>query len=419
MVMTSQFQRTKISRWIRVIQGLKCDLKFRVLLSSVALLCCNIRSVAAIDEPYFPTADSEILETLPTSFLTSRNELAAARKRLAENPDNQPLAAAVAEQLIAAGNQESDPRFYGYARAAINRWWESDDADSFVIQARAKLKEKDHLYEAAVADLKIVVGRSPQEAQVLLQLANIYRVLGRYEEATAIADQMSAFAGDVPAALCRAPIMAATGQAEAAYDLLTEIKPTAIQKFPGTLSWIKTVQAEIAEALGRDDEVEQHYLAGLKEDPSDYRLLHGYSDFLLDRQRYLEVYILVREQTNDTGALLCGAIAAKHLGYESLREKLQSELATRFDEIRLRGSEPHLRFEARYALVLQNDPEHALELALANWEQQKEVRDARNVLEAALALKNPAAAHSVLSFLQQHKTEHVVLSRLIAELESL
>jgi hypothetical protein len=83
----------------------------------------------------------------------------------------------------------------------------------------------------------------------------------------------------------------------------------------------------------------------------------------------------------------------------------------------LRGDQPHGRFEARFELVLRNDPRRALALAQANWQQQKQAGDARNLLEAAIAANDPAAAQPVLQFLKENRTQDVTLERLARQLE--
>ena len=359
---------------------------------------------------------------LPKSFLATRNELSDLRDQLNANPDDPKLAAAVAVKYLALGNRSGDPRFYGYARAAINRWWETD-ATPQILEIRAKLKEKDHLYDDALKDLKIALDKaqvgSNFKSDVLLRIGNIYRVQGRYDDGLAIGDQIQTNSGDIAAALSRAPIMAQTGQAQKAYDLLSEILPQAKTKFPGTVQFILTIRAEIAGVLGREDEVEKHFVEGLARDPGDFYLLRGYGDYLLDRDQADQAMTLLREHTNDTGVLLRAAIAAKQSGQSELAEKWTNELETRFKEIRLRDGQPHGRFESRLLLTLKNDPDAALEVALENWQKQKEVRDTRNVLEAAIAAKKPAAAKPVIDFLQTNNNEHVQLKKLVQELESL
>jgi hypothetical protein len=114
--------------------------------------------------------------------------------------------------------------------------------------------------------------------------------------------------------------------------------------------------------------------------------------------------------------LLLAAIAAHRSGQQALAAEWQAQLRSRFEETRLRGDQPHGKFEARYELELRNDPRRALTVALANWQQQRAPRDTRNVLEAAIAAKDPAAAQPALEFLKHHRTQNVVLERLARQL---
>lgn len=366
-----------------------------------------------------PAGDSEVLESLPRSLLSGRDELRDLRQQLAANPKHAELAGQIAQRYLQMGSAEGDPRFYGYARAAIGPWWTADNPPPTILKLRAKLKEKDHLYEAALSDLRQLAEAQPRDAQTLLELANIYRVQGRYAEAQQVCDHLREFAGAVPIVLCQAPLQAVTGQAEEAYASLVEAKLTAKEKWPSMVPWILTMQAQIARALGRDEQAKEHYLEGLADNPNDYYKIRAYADLLLDAGRNQEALALVRDHVNDNGLLLAAAIAARRCGKQELASEWQAQLGNRFEEVRLRGSEPHGRFEARYWLELMDDPERALSVALANWNKQKETRDTRNVLEAAAASREADAAQPVIEFLNKHGTENVVFDNLISQLERL
>ena len=213
-------------------------------LLKLSILILSLQSFAnqtacAQQQPTTPKSDDEVLLVLPKSFLENRGKLSELRDLLNANPDNSKLAAGVASQYLILGNRSGDPRFYGYARAAINPWWDTD-ASPAILEIRAKLKEKDHLYDDALKDLKSALKKASKDtqisddfkAEVLLRIGNIYRVQGRYDDAMDIGDQIQSIAGDIPAALCRAPIMAQTGQAEEAYDLLSKILPQARGRIP-------------------------------------------------------------------------------------------------------------------------------------------------------------------------------------------
>ena len=190
-----------------------------IVLCSLHLL--TSQTAHAQQQPFTPASDDEVLLVLPKSFLATRNELSDLRDQLNAKPDDPELAVAdVASKYLALGNRSGDPRFYGYARAAINRWWETD-ATPQILEIRAKLKEKDHLYDDALKDLKSAKALASKaqvgsnfKSDVLLRIGNIYRVQGRYDDGMKIGDQIQTNSGDIAAALSRAPIMAQTGQAQ-------------------------------------------------------------------------------------------------------------------------------------------------------------------------------------------------------------
>jgi tetratricopeptide (TPR) repeat protein len=383
----------------------------------VGIAALSIAAAATAAEPYIPSDTNQVLETLPRDLLSSRDELAALRRQLADDPANIELAVDVASRFLQMGKSEGDPRFYGYAQAAIQPWWEVASAPPAILRLRAKLKERDHRYDDALADLTLLVEQQPQDVQAWIELANIYRVQGKYAEVQQACDKLEEFAGTDPTIMCRVPVLAVTGHAEEAYASLAEIMPVARQNWPSAVQWIVTMQAEISRALGRDREAEQHYGEGLANDPQDFYLLRSYGDFLLDQGREEEALSLLREHINDTGILLCAAIAARRHGETALAAKWTTQLKSRFEEIRLRGNQPHGKFEARYELELMDNPQRALAIAQANWQQQKDPRDSRNVLEAALVAKDPVQARQVVEFLKENRTQDVVLERLVQQLE--
>jgi Tfp pilus assembly protein PilF len=374
--------------------------------------------VATAIEPYIPARDDAVLETLPRGFLTSQDELTTLRRQLAADPKNVELAVGVASGYLKIAKSQGDPRFYGYARAAIEPWWEAASAPPEILQLRAKLKESEHQYDEALADLRLLVEQQPQDIQAWIELANIYRVQGKYAEAREACDKLEQFAGETPTIMSRATIQAVTGEAEEAYASLSDVLPMVREHYPSAVQWIVTMQAEISRALGRHEQAESHYLAGLANDPADFYLLRSYGDYLLDRGREDKALSLLREHVSDTGILLLAAIAARRSGEEALAAEWMAQLKIRFEETRLRGDLPHGKFEARYELELVDDPQRALAIAEATWQQQKDPLDSRNVLEAAIAANERERARPVLEFLKENGTQDVHLERLVRQLEA-
>ena len=370
-------------------------------------------------EPYRPVDPEEVLEVLPRAAFSNSSEVADLRRHLAETPHDEALAVKVASRFVKLGSLDGNPRCYGYARAALSPWWDDEQPSPAILHLRAKLMEKDHRYDLALVDLQLLVEKEPRNAQAWVEIANLYRVLGRYDEAMQACDSLSEFSEENQVDLCRIPIQAITGDAPLAYKKLNSIVPKAVELWPAAVPWMRVIQGSIARTLGDDDLAEQHFLDGLGSNPGNLHLLRYYADLLLDQQRNEEVVLLLRDHVMDNGILLRAAIAANRQGRSEIAEVWKTQLRSRFQEIRLRGSEPHGRYEARFTLELLEAPEQALELALENWRKQKELRDSRNVLEAALATRDAAAAEHVLQFLRENQTDDAILSRLVHQLESL
>lgn len=78
-----------------------------------------ILSFSANAKPWTPILDSEVLEVLPKTFFTQKNDSEKEQKLFTTLPNNPALAAKKAAHLITLGRQQSDPRYFGYAQAEL------------------------------------------------------------------------------------------------------------------------------------------------------------------------------------------------------------------------------------------------------------------------------------------------------------
>lgn len=375
-------------------------------------------SLAAFAEPYIPASDDDVLETLPRGLVADQSIVTALRQRLDEQPKDAASAAILAKQYLQLGNSTGDPRYWGYAQSVLQPWWELKKPPTNILYLRAKLHEKRHAYDPAVADYQTLLSAQPGNAQARLDLSNVYRVQGHYEKAQQACAPLANSAADKNFQICRDPLLALTGKADQAYDSLRNMLPWARSHAPALVVSNRILMAEIATALGDTDLARWDYFAGMVLVPDDLYLLRAYADFMLDQGEAEQVLSVLKDHTQDNGILLRAAIAADIAG-DKRAAQYKQELQSRFDEIRLRGDTPHGRYEARFELELKHNPEKALQLARANWALQKEPRDTRNLLEAALAAKDPDAAAPAIEFLRQNQTQDVAMQRLIEQIEAL
>src|SRR5437899_12903949 len=91
----------------------------------LAALALASLALVASAAPYVPKDDSVVLEHLPVrpSDPVAR-ELKQLRADLAANPRGRATAVRLAERYFALANAEGDPRYVGYAEAALKPWWD-------------------------------------------------------------------------------------------------------------------------------------------------------------------------------------------------------------------------------------------------------------------------------------------------------
>lgn len=387
-----------------------------VRLCFVAALAGVLMSSASA-APFTPEHGTQVLERLSTGAQGQAvRALKALRRELAQHPDDADRALRFARAAMELSRIEGDPRYVGQAQAALAPWWNQADPPLDVRVMRAVIRSNQHGFGDALADLDAALSRDPQHGQALLTKANVATVTGRFDEARKTCMRLLPIGGDRLTAACLAAPVSLSGNAASAYALLNRAYGDGRGVTGDERSWMLTQLAEIAARRGQFEQAEQHFRSALDAGGNDAYLQHAYADFLLDRGRAREVRALLGDDPKSDGALLRTAIATKLTGAASW-SKYAANLRARFDAARARDDATHLREESRFQLHVEGRPQRALELALANWHTQREPWDARAVLEAALAVGDPASARPVLEWLTANRTEDVQLAALVQRLQ--
>lgn len=371
----------------------------------------------ALAEPYRPATEAEVLEKLPVR-LESRRELTALRQQLADNPHDPGAAFTLVKRYINMGRAESDPRYYGYAEAALTPWLLVDHPLPEALILSATLHQGRHEFPAALADLSQALARQPRLAQAWLTRAVIFEVQGDYSAALKNCMPLAKLAPPLTAAVCVNSALSLSGQAESAYQRLA----LALQSMPeandSDKQWALTTLAEIAARLGRFEEADRHFQRALALKQRSSYLLATYADFLLDRNRCREVVTLLKEETRADNLLLRLTLAEQCLNTPEFAAHVDA-LKDRFTASRLRWDVTHQGEEARFSLYVLKDPQTALNLAQANWAVQREPRDAGILLEAAIAAGYPKAGQDVLDALARSGLEDIRIKDLVERIKGL
>src|SRR5437867_7516839 len=121
-----------------------------------------LAATAASAAPFLPTDDAQVLERLPGGTAAELRQLKAMQGASAQPPKDLARATALATANIRASRVEGDPRFLGYAQAALAPWWKDPAAPTPVLLLRATILQSSHQFTPALAGLARMLEREPK-----------------------------------------------------------------------------------------------------------------------------------------------------------------------------------------------------------------------------------------------------------------
>jgi hypothetical protein len=377
----------------------------RLLLLMLAL------STPAAAEPFVPTDDAAVLEVLPDRSAVEVRELKRLRAIASAEPGNVDAAVTLADAYYRTSRREGDPRYLGYAQAALTPWWKDADAPTAVLVTRATILQSGHEFPRALTDLGKAIAREPDNARAILVRATILTVLGNYDQALVDCNNLQGRTDDTYALICIASIDSLTGKAGVAEGALKYWLSMLPDAAPDVRAWIESLLGEIAQRSG-GSEADLHFRAALAADPRDLYTIAAYCDWLLDERRAADVIPLVEKEQRVDGLLLRLALAQKALRLPEAETSVAT-LRDRFGASRARGDTVHRREEARFQLLLNNDAKAALRLAQDNWNVQREPADLRILAEAAHTTGDSTAEETVRRWLATTGLEYPAIAKLV------
>jgi tetratricopeptide (TPR) repeat protein len=365
----------------------------------IAIAAAGAYGIASA-EPYVPADPSVAVETLRDRPLDRTDrEFRQLRAALRRNPTLLPLALQIAQRAIEIARRDSDPRYLGYAQAALKPWHGTSAAPASVRLFDAILLQSNHRFDDALSLLDQLLRDNPDNAQAWLTRASVLQVQARYAEAKASCARLKALGAGVHADACLAELDSLSGNAKRALAGLNKLIGRFASAGSATPAWLAIIRAEMAERMGKLQQAELDYQAALRAGTDAYAKA-AYADFLLDRGRAAEVIALLeRDQRADP--LLLRLALAYQAANDPKASRAVAALAARFAAARLRGDTVHLREETRFTLHLLHQPAEALRLAQQDWAVQREPADARVLLEAAQAAGDRDTLQSVRASLRE------------------
>ena len=368
--------------------------------------------------PYIPADGNRVVEHLPSRANPGQRELLQLRAELSKNSSDLPRASALARRYIEQARIEGDPRYLGYAQAALTPWWQLAQVPNEVLVLRATLRQSTHQFPLALADLDTVLQRDTNNVQAWLTRATVQLVTGDYSAAKASCMRLHSRAPALVVQACLSSIGSVNGDAAASFARLKAMLGRYPETDAGVRSWVQTLLAEMAARAGDKGVADALFRQAMATGEPDSYLLGAYADFLLDQGRALAVVKLLRDKGRIDALLLRFAIALKQVQAGDAPVQAQA-LRARFDAAMLRGDTVHQREQARFELTLRNDASTAVKLAMLNWAVQKEPADLRILVETAAASGERAAAKTALDWITKTRIEDRTMSAPLARLRAL
>jgi tetratricopeptide (TPR) repeat protein len=379
--------------------------------AGLALACAAVAAA-----PLLPSSDSEVVEHLPASASDpSVRRVDSLRKQLAARPNDAALRLEIARRYFDLAMAQGDPRYVGYASAAIGPLAQlaPNNADYWLL--RGLLAQYSHDFAGALQSLAKASELNPQSPEPIAWRAAIHMVQAQYPEALSECTRLVPLAHPLHAQGCTAYVQANTGHLAAAYDALARELAASGDVDPGLALWVHTRLGDMATRLQRFGQAEAHFKEALRLGVTDQYLLGAYSDFLLLQKRPAEVITLLADWERSDILLLRLGLAGKAANHPRAAD-WAAQLRDRFVAAAQRGDRLHEQEAARFELDIEGHAAKALDLARRNYTAQKEARDAEILLRAALAANQPKAAQPALDWLRTSHYEDPAMASVAAQL---
>lgn len=347
-----------------------------------------------------------MLERIPAAAAT--RELDPLRNRLRTQPGDLQATLALARGYLDIGRRTSDPRFVSYAQATLSSWLQREDPPASVLVLAATALQSSHRFVEALQLLDRAIAIEPDNSQAWLTRATLLQVQGKFPEARAACRRLLQYADQLTALTCITGVDGLNGRLQASYDALLRFFTSYAQTDATTRGWVLGQLGEMAVRLGNLPAAELHFEQSLQATPDDVYVSGAYADLLLAQGREREVISLLKGRESHDVLLLRLAIAGKRLGASEGAEWEQlydaRRRAARVDD------NPHLREHARFLLEVRDQPEQALQLAMKNWQVQREPADVRIYLQAANLSKQPQAVAAIQTWSRETGYEDRMLN---------
>ncbi len=291
------------------------------------------------------------------------------------------------QQMLDGAARTGDTRLSTRAQALLERI-EPAKVDADVLLAKAFSAQHRHEFDLSRELLTEVLRRNPTDAGALLSRAQVNIVQGRLNNARSDCATLVLRVDAGLGTICTAALQLRLGDYSSAARLADRWLAGA-DASAGLQRFVLMMRGDIASRMVAADAT-TWYERALALDPQDVRTRLAFARHLRRVGQPREAVKVLQSAAASDTVLLQRTLAAREAGLPDAKQ-WAAQLARRFQLARQTGTDTELRDEAEYFLVVRQNPEQGLKLALENFRTQRDLEDEELLERAALAMHRPEA----------------------------
>ncbi|WP_416397047.1 tetratricopeptide repeat protein [Allohahella sp. A8] len=334
---------------------------------------------------------------------------------------------ALIDEAISKGDDQRDPRYYGYAEGMVRQRLQHHAEDVALLLTLADLLQKQHAFDEARRIYEQVIELAPANPQAYLSSAMLARQRGDFKQMERFCKQLVTRTTAEIAAICLFTAQGLQGRLESSYQRLSVLFDRPL--LPVILGWALQEAAEMAQRLGRYEQAEAHWGAALEVSKGSVppaELLAAIADYYRHRQQPSEIITLLTNETEMPALAMRLAAAeialatASNNNPDALRASWIERLQPWLELWTVRGEQSHGGELAFYLFAVKGDAAAALAPAFEQWSERKEPQDTLLLLEiiASLEVESEESRQSLRAVQAWQRQSAYEDQRLLSLLES-
>ncbi|MBL1274619.1 MAG: hypothetical protein COB30_000870 [Ectothiorhodospiraceae bacterium] len=385
---------------------------FFIIVFFISISVCNAA-------PFTPENENLVIYQVEKTALSEKLE--SLRINMLENKTNSSDLEAYVAFSINVARKKSDPRYFGYAKAAlqptIKQYFISGTHTGLLIHW-ADIMQFMHQFDEAERTLQRVINISRDNPRTNLMLSAIYQAQGRYPEALKQCNALFTRTSMLVLTACITQIKSLTGNLKDSFTVLSKQVYRESHSNAVNHAWVLSILAEMSERLNKNDQAADFFTESLRLDPLNGFTRSAYADFLLDQGKYRQVKDILSDHLFTDGLLLRYTMADVHSksNHQSTRQEIRNnieKLHANYSLSQKMDGDSHLRDQAIFYLYLKKQQSKALALAKSNWEIYKEPADARILLRCAHLAGDEKTINQLREWKESNRYENAVWDQIM------